>query len=269
MKAFLKFSNKAQTFDVEILIGQRLKIGRGKNNEYELKDDKVSSSHCTFLLTHEFLKISDNDSKNGTYLNGIRIDSAEVFIGDEVKIGDTVITLNEKKMEAKAIADLTFPGPAKQRIDHELRVDFTGARIQNQVYTHAHSSNNNNKMIGTPSQDKEINLRKRANTKIHLSKQEIRLRNEKLVQSARMMDLIIGVIVFMLPILYIVNASLGSGISFLGMTAESVEANKANLIGGGELLITGIFLLLNLRYMEFSVGEKLVGLEKLYTSQDQ
>lgn len=265
MKAVLKFVTKEKTFSVPVSYGHKVVIGRGTNYEYTLNDSKVSTDHCTFVLADEYLRISDNKSKNGTYLNGIRIDAAEMFIGDEVKIGDTIITLDEQMMDAKTIADLTFPGPAKQRIAYELRVDFTGARIQNQLFNHANPDKHNH---GTPSRAKEIDLRKRAKTKIKLSKEEIKFRHQKLTQKARFMDGILLLVIFLAPALYIFQASQSGGIPFLGMTAESVLTHRANLIGGSQLLFTGCFLLFNMRLAEFSLGEKLMGIERIYEDQD-
>lgn len=264
MKAVLKFVTKDKTFHMSLSYNHRMVIGRGNNQEQSINDPKVSSSHCTLTLANEYLKIADNKSKNGTYLNGIRIDDAEMFIGDEIKIGDTIISLDEQRMEPKAVSDLTFPGPAKNRLAHELRVDFTGARIQNQLYNHANPGSYH---VSTPSQIKEIDLRKKAQSRITLSKEEIKHRHSGKTSLARIIDTILLGVVFLAPIIYVLMASRGEGIPFLGMSAETVSEHKGNLIGASELVFTGLFFMFNMRLMDFSIGEQLSGIEKLYKSQ--
>ncbi len=264
MKAVLTIVSMNQVFDVEVSVGNRLVLGRGSHTNPPIKDEKVSVKHCIFTINNGYLKLEDADSKNGTYLNGIRIDNAEIFIGDEIKIGDTIITLNEKSMDNYAVDNLTFPGPKKERMDYELKADFTGARIQNQLYTHAHPDN----LLNTPSQAKEIALRKKAQTRIILSKQEIKLRSLSQVHSARWIDGILTFFVFLLPIIYVNSASRFGGIPWLELSAEIVNKHRMNLIGAGEIFFSGMFFIINSRLMNFSIGEKLMGVEKLYQDQN-
>jgi pSer/pThr/pTyr-binding forkhead associated (FHA) protein len=263
LKVVLKISSLKHTFDVELVTGKRLVLGRGKHLENRLNDEKVSSTHCFFTLMNDYLKLEDGDSKNGTYLNGIRIENAEIFIGDEIKIGDTLVTLNEKRMDNRSIDNLTFPGPKKERIDYELRADFTGVRIQNQLYNHAHPEHHFN----TPSQAKEIALRKKAQTRIILSRQEIKYRHREQSNAARVIDTLLTFFIFLIPIYYVNAAANSDGIAFLGLTAETVLKHRMNLIGAGEFLLTGMFFILNLKLMTFSLGEKIMGIEKRYMDQ--
>lgn len=71
-------------------------IGRGKDGSmYEkylpiTSDGRVSKLHCVILHKNDKLYIKDEDSRNGTYLNGVRIDHPmEIQRDDIIGIGET------------------------------------------------------------------------------------------------------------------------------------------------------------------------------------
>jgi pSer/pThr/pTyr-binding forkhead associated (FHA) protein len=53
----------------------------------------VSRKHCQLNYDDGVLKIRDLDSRNGTYLNGKRIDEAVIQAGDSIKIGPLTFVL--------------------------------------------------------------------------------------------------------------------------------------------------------------------------------
>ena len=62
-------------------------IGRRHDCDLCIPLMPVSRRHCQLSLNNETLKIRDLGSRNGTYLNGKRIDEATVQPGDYIKIG--------------------------------------------------------------------------------------------------------------------------------------------------------------------------------------
>ena len=267
MKVILKFNSLGQVFEIPLEQGAKLVVGRGKRPNMKISDEKMSAIHCTFFLEKHGMKVVDTDSKNGTYLNGIRIESAEIFLGDEIKIGDTLITIDEIKMEQGIRDILTFPGPAKARMEYELKVDFTGARVQNQLYNHA---NPDSHYANTQHQAREISIRKQAQTQIMLSKDEIKHRYQLLSTISMIVDIILVLLVILVPILYVNNAIKGKGgIPLLGLEAKDVQEQKLNLICGFEIMFAGTYFFIIMRMMKFSLGEKLVGIEKIYDAQGE
>ena len=67
----------------------RLTIGRSSRNQIVLNYEKsVSGTHCEIFLDGKNVRIRDLDSKNGTYVNGIRIgDAAGLSSGSTIKLG--------------------------------------------------------------------------------------------------------------------------------------------------------------------------------------
>ena len=67
--------------------GAKLSIGRHSENDIVLKDMGVSRHHATVEGREQKLLVFDTGSKNGTIVNGTKVESAELHHGDIVKIG--------------------------------------------------------------------------------------------------------------------------------------------------------------------------------------
>lgn len=64
-------------------------IGRDKANTIRLTDRNVSRRHAKLRLAPEGWYVADNDSYNGTYVNGVRIQGEQLIAnGDIVQLGD-------------------------------------------------------------------------------------------------------------------------------------------------------------------------------------
>ena len=68
------------------------KAGRHPNADIFLDDVTVSRKHAEFVRSGRTFEVKDQASLNGTYLNGVRIDSAVLSNGDEVQIGKFKLT---------------------------------------------------------------------------------------------------------------------------------------------------------------------------------
>jgi pSer/pThr/pTyr-binding forkhead associated (FHA) protein len=66
--------------------------GRHPNADIFLDDVTVSRKHAEFKRIGTEFEVLDQASLNGTYLNGVRIDSAKLTSGDEVQIGKFKLT---------------------------------------------------------------------------------------------------------------------------------------------------------------------------------
>ena len=62
-------------------------LGRHKNNDIVITDPKVSSFHARIDRTPDGFVLVDLKSRNGSYVNGHRIESALLKTGDEVRLG--------------------------------------------------------------------------------------------------------------------------------------------------------------------------------------
>ena len=81
-------------------------VGRGHAVDLRLrKDPKISSLHCTLECRADgSCHLGDENSKNGTYLNGkaVRGEKRLVKDGDVIRIGDTELIFRSKLGEGAA-----------------------------------------------------------------------------------------------------------------------------------------------------------------------
>ncbi len=73
--------------------------GRHPNAEIFLDDVTVSRKHAEFRRDENGFTVNDLASLNGTYLNGARVDSAQLVDGDEVQVGKFKLTFYSAKQE--------------------------------------------------------------------------------------------------------------------------------------------------------------------------
>ena len=77
----------AETGERFVIDRERLTIGRDPESDIFLNDVTVSRAHAVLDLTPEGVCIEDAGSLNGTYLNGVRVDKAQLSDGDIVQVG--------------------------------------------------------------------------------------------------------------------------------------------------------------------------------------
>ncbi len=62
-------------------------LGRHRNNDIVISDPKVSSFHARIDRTLDGFQIVDLKSRNGTYVNGRKIETSRLKAGDEIRVG--------------------------------------------------------------------------------------------------------------------------------------------------------------------------------------
>lgn len=62
-------------------------VGRGADCGLRVPKSEISRQHCKVSVRDEGVKIRDLDSANGTFVNGKRVEQAELSPGDKVTIG--------------------------------------------------------------------------------------------------------------------------------------------------------------------------------------
>ena len=90
----LRYINKLGiTKDIE-LTGEPLSIGRSREADIPLLDDKVSRVHCGIRLSDGEFYLKDLKARNGTFVNGARVeDTIKLKPGDRIQIGSTIFVL--------------------------------------------------------------------------------------------------------------------------------------------------------------------------------
>lgn len=71
-----------------------LSLGRADSNDFVLGDDFASSRHARLFRRGSDWFVEDLDSRNGTFVDGMRIDQPErVQVGNDIKMGRTIVRL--------------------------------------------------------------------------------------------------------------------------------------------------------------------------------
>jgi pSer/pThr/pTyr-binding forkhead associated (FHA) protein len=67
----------------------KLFIGRSATNALALNDQQASRQHARLDFVNGSWVITDLNSSNGVYLNGLRITRHPIYVGDTIQIGNT------------------------------------------------------------------------------------------------------------------------------------------------------------------------------------
>lgn len=94
-------------------------IGRRSNCDLHIPVASVSRKHCQLNRDQGVLTIRDLGSRNGTYLNGKRVEEAEVKAGDYVRVGPLTFALQIDG----APESITTPSGTKKPLKEEAIPD--------------------------------------------------------------------------------------------------------------------------------------------------
>ena len=101
-----------------LLQGDRLLIGRGEECDVVVPDRQISRQHARIFRTPQGVLVEDLGSKNGTHLNGVRIEGpTEIQDGDVVQVA---FSLELVYVARDATLPLEGPGFGRQGL---LRMD--------------------------------------------------------------------------------------------------------------------------------------------------
>jgi signal transduction histidine kinase/pSer/pThr/pTyr-binding forkhead associated (FHA) protein len=70
---------------------ERLRIGRGAQNDVRILDTEVSRRHATLESRDDQFVLRDDNSSNGTFVNGQPIQEQVLQAGDQIQVGRTVL----------------------------------------------------------------------------------------------------------------------------------------------------------------------------------
>jgi DNA-binding winged helix-turn-helix (wHTH) protein len=81
------------TREIPLYEGEQI-VGRETDTNIRLDSTKVSRHHARFMVSGTRVTVEDLDSKNGTFVHGVRVDGETVLEpGDSVRIGTETFTL--------------------------------------------------------------------------------------------------------------------------------------------------------------------------------
>ena len=69
-----------------------------------MEDEKVSRQHCVFDERPDGIYLRDLNSRNGTYVNGIKLENGterRLSVNDMLRIGDTVLRIDRIRLKTE------------------------------------------------------------------------------------------------------------------------------------------------------------------------
>jgi pSer/pThr/pTyr-binding forkhead associated (FHA) protein len=109
-------------------------IGRRRNCDLRIPLDSISKRHCQISLEGDSLKIRDLGSRNGTFLNGKRVEEETAKAGDFIQVGPVLFALQIDGLPATIVAPSAAkgkkagkPAKAKPKADTEELTELEGS----------------------------------------------------------------------------------------------------------------------------------------------
>ncbi len=100
-------NGNARKLRLKTIAVKPITIGRGKEADVQIEDGNCSRVHCAIRYWDDIFVVRDMHSRNGTFLNGNKIDVAQLKPGDVLKIGNTEM---HAQPEAGSSLDVTMVG---------------------------------------------------------------------------------------------------------------------------------------------------------------
>jgi len=79
-------------------------VGRGSDVDFNIDDGNASRRHCRVLVDGAGYAVEDLGSRNGTYVNGVRIQRQAIKDGDVVRVGSTEFVFRQQGLIAPSTA---------------------------------------------------------------------------------------------------------------------------------------------------------------------
>jgi pSer/pThr/pTyr-binding forkhead associated (FHA) protein len=100
------FAGRRVEVDAEVVVGR-------EDAGLTIEDEEISRRHAVIRPSDDGIEIEDLGSRNGTFVNGARIESATPLAGgDTVKLGQTVFEVESTRAAATVVSAAAPPTPA-------------------------------------------------------------------------------------------------------------------------------------------------------------
>lgn len=95
-----EFKNRSYDLQKDVLT-----MGRSSDNIIQIIDKKISRKQAELVFREDKYWIIDLGSKNGTYVNGLKIQEQVLNDGDVITVGEVYLIYNEEPSKSKDISD--------------------------------------------------------------------------------------------------------------------------------------------------------------------
>jgi len=95
------------------LLAHETRIGRAASNELVIDVSQVSRVHASITVDPAFVTLKDLGSRNGTFVNGVKVETQVLANGDSIRIGECemrFLAADQEYSQVEALRLLTVPG---------------------------------------------------------------------------------------------------------------------------------------------------------------
>lgn len=110
---FIKFLSGPHAGKTLPLKPGRNMVGRAPHCEVLVPSKSVSKEHATIEVYNDKIIITDLDSRNGTFINGIQIKSHRLQPGEKISFFDILVEIGKKPKPAQKATVTELPPPAR------------------------------------------------------------------------------------------------------------------------------------------------------------
>ena len=96
-------SGKYQGGSYPLSDGEQVIMGRGMDAGLTLFEEMVSRHHARFSVEEGAVVVEDLGSKNGTFVNGERVERRELAVGDRILMGTSILRLEEASADDEPV----------------------------------------------------------------------------------------------------------------------------------------------------------------------
>lgn len=114
-------SSAGELFSIPQKFSEAL-LGRGSACEFRIQDSSISREHAQLSREWDDVWIEDLKSKNGTYVNGVRLEQKQILAdGDTLRLGKIELVFsNQSERLMRAIEDEPKPVVAKPEVQKKV-----------------------------------------------------------------------------------------------------------------------------------------------------
>lgn len=122
------------------LCGKPVTVGRGEGADVVVAEPSLSRVHARFQRTGEGISVHDLGSRNGTVVNGTRVESGHMRAGDVAVLGNVVVYVQVATPTSAAILGLSSFAAIRGRIENEFARARTFRRPLSVVFFRSEAS---------------------------------------------------------------------------------------------------------------------------------
>lgn len=220
-------------------------IGRSKTLcQVYLEDTLCSSTHTKISVQNNAIFIEDMNSKNGVFLNGVRILKQRIYIDDKVRFGNSILFINHSRMDEKSVKASTYHGKGSRRNNLTLELD-------------SKSSSNTFGSFKKVLIGGETNRNQKRTPK----KEDRALVSQMQIKNAYLIDLLIALLIFVLAnvIFYLIFPNHYKASEELSIFVRMFKGTAVKYTLASFIISIAVHFI-NIRIESGSIGKKILGI---------